>query len=304
MKNIYFYGERYICDTDNYVAFDIETTGLHDSEIVDFAAVKIREGKVEGTYRTFIRPKKPIPTDVTLINGITDEMVANFPSFSEVAEGILDFFGDDMIVGHCLEKFSLKILCDELVRAGLEPVQNDYIDIMEMSEKCYGVALGSHSLKNISRFLDVKIEGSIGALLDVRTIIECYEKMCITMREAWQKGNIYSELSEDLHDLIGKMKRKKNVSEIRRALISLHKNELCDPVMRCAVYIPLIKYEIYIDRFEEELRGELVGAKRDFERGLLSRMSIRDIERLKADIDYCFHRLNKPRKKNFLFFWR
>ena len=118
-----FFGERYICDTNNYVAFDIETTGLHDSEIVDFAAVRIREGKVEGTYRTFIRPKKPIPTDVTLINGITDEMVANFPSFSEVAEDILDFFGDDMIVGHCLEKFSLKILCDELVRAGLEPVQ-------------------------------------------------------------------------------------------------------------------------------------------------------------------------------------
>ncbi len=297
-----FYGERYIADTDNYVAFDIETTGLHDSEIVDFAAVRIRAGRVDGAYRTFIKPKKPIPTEVTLINGITNEMVASAPSFSDIAGDIFDFFGDDIVVGHCLEKFSLKILCDELVRVGFDALQNDYIDLMDMSEKCCGVALQSHSLKNISEFLGVKIEGSIGALLDARTIIGCYEKLCCTMRATWQDENIYSELSDDLHALIRKMKRKKNVADIRRALISLHKNELCDPVIRCSVYVPLIKYELYINRFEDDLRSELLGAKRDFERGLLLRMSIKDIERLKADIDYCIDRLRKPRKKSFLFF--
>lgn len=299
-----FYGEKYISDAENYVAFDIETTGLDGSEIVDFAAIKIRGGRVDGTYRTFIKPKKPIPEDVTLINGISNEMVACAPTFSEVAGDILDFFGDDIIVGHCLEKFSLKILCDELVRYGFDPIQNDYIDLMDVAHKLYGVSLGSYGLKSIARHLNVKIEGGIGALRDTRIIFECYEKMCRTLREDSKSENIYSELSDDLHSLIGKIKRKKNVSEIRRALVSLHKNELCDPVYRCAVYIPLIKYEFYIDRFEKDLRGELVGAKRDFERGLLGRMTIRDIERLKADIDYCLDRLNKPRKKNFLFFWR
>ncbi len=299
-----FYGERYICDTENYVAFDIETTGLDGSEIVDFAAIRIREGRVDGTYRTFIKPKKPIPEDVTLINEISNKMVACAPTFSEVASDILDFFGDDIIVGHCLERFSLKILCDELVRAGSETVQNDYIDLMDMAQRLYGVALGSYGLKSIAKHLDVKIDGSIGALRDARMIYECYKKMCRTMREDSKNENIYSELSEDLHLLIGKMKRKKNVSEIRRALVSLHKNELCDPVMRCAVYLPLIKYELYINRFEEELRGELIGAKRDFERGLFGRMSIKDIEQVKSDIDYCTDMLTGPKKKRFLFFWR
>ncbi len=299
-----FLGERYIADTDNYVAFDIETTGLHDSEIVDFVAIRIREGRVEDTYRTFIKPRHPIPAEVTLINGITNEMVASAPSFFDVAEDILDFFGDDIIVGHYLEKFSLKILCDELVRAGSEPVQNDYIDLMDMYEKCCDTALRSHSLKNISEFLGVKIEDSVGALLDARTIIGCYEKLCHIMRSTWQNENIYIELSDDLHSLISKIKNKKNVADIRRALISLHKNDLCDPVVRCAVYIPLIKYELYINRFEDDLRGELIGARRDFDRGLFCRMSIRDIERLKVDIDYCMDRMNKPRKNKFLFFWR
>ena len=299
-----FYGVKYICDAENYVAFDIETTGLDGSEIVDIAAIRVRDGVVDGTYRTFIKPIKPIPEEVTLINGISNEMVACAPTFSEVAGDILDFFGDDIIVGHCLEKFSLKILCDELLRCGFAPIQNDYIDLMDMAQRLYGVALGSYGLKSIARHQDVKINGSFGALRDARMIFECYQKMCSVMREDTKNENIYCELSDDLHALIGKMKRKKNVSEIRRALVSLNKDELCDPVFRCAVYIPLIKYELYINRFEEGLREELVGAKRDFERGLFGRMSIKDIERVKEDIDYCLDRLNKPRKRNFLFFWR
>ena len=299
-----FYGERYIADTESYVVFDIETTGLDAAEIVDFAGVRIREGRVDGTYRTFIKPKKTIPEEVTLINGISNEMVACAPSFSEVARDILNFFGDEIIVGHCLEKFSLKIICDELVRYGFDPIQNDYIDLMYVAQKQYGVALGSYGLKSIARHLDVKIEGSIGALRDARIIYECYEKMCRTMREDSKCENIYSEFSDDLHSLIGKMKRKKNVADIRRALVSLYKDELCDPVMRCAVYLPLIKYEIYINRFEDDLRGELIGAKRDFERGLFGRMSIKDIERVKDDIDYCMDMLNKPKKNKFFFFWR
>ena len=297
-----FFGERYICDAENYVAFDIETTGLDGSEIVDFAAIRIREGRVEKTYRTFIKPRKAISEDVTLINGISNEMVACAPAFSEVAGDILDFFGDDIIVGHCLEKFSLKILCDELARADMPTVQNDYVDLMDMAQRQYGVSLGSYSLKSIANFLDVKIDGSIGALRDARMIYMCYEKIRQGIRESSEFENIYSELSDDLHALIGKMKKKKNVSEIRRALVSLHKDDFCDPVCRCAVYLPLIKYELYINRFEEDLRGELIGAKRDFERGLFSGMSIKDIERVKADIDYCMDMLYKPKKKKFWFF--
>ena len=297
-----FYGERYICDAENYVAFDIETTGLDGSEIVDFAAIRIRDGIVDGAYRTYIKPKKPIPEEVTRINGITNEMVACAPTFSEVADDILDFFGDDVIVGHCLEKFSLKILCDELVRADFLPVQNDYIDLMDMAQTLYGVALESYGLKNIGKYLDVKIEGSDGALRDARTIYECYEKMCFAIREDRKCENIYSELSDELQSLICKTKNKKNVADIRRALFSLHKNELRDPVIRSAVYLPLIKYEFYINRFEEDLRGELIGTKRDFERGLFGRMSIKDIEKVKEDLDYCIDKLNKPKKKNFWFF--
>ena len=56
-----FYGERYICDAENYVAFDIETTGLDGSEIVDFAAIRIRDGIVDGACNGQERRLYPLP---------------------------------------------------------------------------------------------------------------------------------------------------------------------------------------------------------------------------------------------------
>ena len=70
-----FCGAEYISDAENYVVFDIETTGLHGAEIVDFAAMKIREGQIVDCFRTYVKPKNRIPASVSAINGITDEML-------------------------------------------------------------------------------------------------------------------------------------------------------------------------------------------------------------------------------------
>lgn len=296
-----FCGLEYIADTDNYVVFDIETTGLEGSEIIDFAALKVRDGQICGAYRTYVKPSGGIPDSVSRINGITDEMVENAPSFSEVADDIIEFFGDDIIVGHCLEKFALRILCEELERVGCEDIQNDYIDLMAISEECYGGEIKNYRLKSIAEFLEVKIEGSTGAFCDCRIINECYKKAACCFRNMWTRTNIYSELCGEFNELVHRIKRKKNVGELHTAIDSLYGGKLKDPIMRCSAYLPLIKYELYINRFEKELTGELYGLRRDYERGLYRRMSIKDIEKVKFDIDYCIEKLEKPKKRWFLF---
>ncbi|MBQ8207983.1 MAG: 3'-5' exonuclease [Clostridia bacterium] len=296
-----FQGLRYDADIDDYVVFDIETTGLENAEIIDFAALRVRERQIVDSFRTYIKPRKNIPTNVTLINGITDEMVANAPSFSEVAHDILNFFGDDILVGHYLEKFALKTLCAEMKRSIGAEIENDYIDLYNFAEKCYPAEPKNYRLKSICDFLGVNIEGSTGALLDCRLIFGCYDKAVDTFRAKWTVDNIYSEASDNFNSSVRRLKHKKNVKAMRGALSELYGKDFSDPVMRCSALLPLIKYELYIGRFEDDLKGELYGFRRDFERGLYSRMSIKDIERVKNDIDYSIDKIEKPKKKWFFF---
>lgn len=69
----------YLFDT---IIIDTETTGLHgDVEIVEVSAIDLK-GNV--LLNTLVRPQKPIPSDATSIHGITDAMVFDAPTFSQV----------------------------------------------------------------------------------------------------------------------------------------------------------------------------------------------------------------------------
>lgn len=66
---------------DDWVILDTETTGLHNAEIVEIAIVS-HTG--EPLLNTLIKPSIPIPADVVAIHGISDEMVADAPTFPEI----------------------------------------------------------------------------------------------------------------------------------------------------------------------------------------------------------------------------
>jgi len=52
--------------TVNYVAFDLETTGLRPSvdRILEIGAVRVEDGEVTGTYETLGDHALPIPTRI------------------------------------------------------------------------------------------------------------------------------------------------------------------------------------------------------------------------------------------------
>ena len=63
---------------ENLAILDTETTGLYDAEIVEIAVIN-RDG--EPLLNTLIKPSIPIPAEVSAIHGITNEVVADAPSF-------------------------------------------------------------------------------------------------------------------------------------------------------------------------------------------------------------------------------
>ena len=75
---------------------DTETTGLRgDAEIVDLALID-HDGKT--LIDTLIRPTSPMPAEATKIHGITNEMVADAPGFSEIVLDLIVLTKDKLVV--------------------------------------------------------------------------------------------------------------------------------------------------------------------------------------------------------------
>lgn len=87
---------------DPFVVFDIETTGLsaQNCGITQIAAMRYQGGKLLDTYSTFVDPEMPIPAEITVKTGITDEMVAGAPKRKEAVEEFLRFADGQMLVAH------------------------------------------------------------------------------------------------------------------------------------------------------------------------------------------------------------
>lgn len=85
-----------------FAVTDIETTGGHASEnsITEIAVVLTDGQQVLDTFHTLVRPDHEIPYFITTLTGISNEMVAEAPTFAEIADELLSFYEDSVFVAH------------------------------------------------------------------------------------------------------------------------------------------------------------------------------------------------------------
>lgn len=104
------------------VFIKIQTTGLRPKEdrIIELSLTKIdTDGKKTGGTR-YVNPEIEIPEEATKVNGITNEMVKNEPTFKAIAEKISKFIEGCDFVGFNISHFDLKFLSEEFNRANVE----------------------------------------------------------------------------------------------------------------------------------------------------------------------------------------
>ena len=88
----------------DYTVLDLEMTGLAPKrdKVIEIGAVRVRNGEIADTYGTLVRPGMSIPETVVQLTGITDEMVALGKEENVAMQELLQFIGDDILVGHNL----------------------------------------------------------------------------------------------------------------------------------------------------------------------------------------------------------
>ena len=101
--------------------FDVETTGLNVSSdrIVEICALKVMPNGAEELKTRRINPTIPISPEATAIHHITNEDVANCPTFKELAKSLAQWIEGCDLAGYNSIKFDIPILVEEFLRAGI-----------------------------------------------------------------------------------------------------------------------------------------------------------------------------------------
>jgi DNA polymerase III subunit epsilon len=132
----------------NYVLLDLETTGatpLKD-RITEIALIKFEAGREVSRWQTLVNPEAPIPAFIQKLTGIDNNMVANAPTFKEVAAELLDYLGDSVLCAHNV-RFDHGFLKNEFKRIGVI-LRQKMLCTVKLSRKLYPMHR-SHSLDSI-----------------------------------------------------------------------------------------------------------------------------------------------------------
>lgn len=102
--------------------FDLETTGINISKdrIVEISILKVFPDGKEKQKTWLVNPEMTIPKEVIAIHGITNEKVANQPTFKQIAKEINNMIKDSDLGGFNSNRFDIPLLAEEMLRAELD----------------------------------------------------------------------------------------------------------------------------------------------------------------------------------------
>jgi DNA polymerase III epsilon subunit family exonuclease len=159
------------------IVLDTETTGLDytKEKMVEFAAVRLENGKIKDEFQTLINPQQHIRKSSIAIHGITQEMVADAPTEEEAMPKILEFIGDYPIVAHNAI-FDYSFINEASKRVFGKGIENERIDTQQMFKEVYP-DLEAHGLNALTDKFKVELTNHHRAMGDTMGLALAYPKL-------------------------------------------------------------------------------------------------------------------------------
>lgn len=154
-----------------YVVIDVETTGgkAENDRITEIAAYKVQYGEIIDEFSSLVNPQRRIPYFIQKLTGISNEMVATAPLFSEIAGQLSDFIGDSIFVAHNVN-FDYGFVRAELGRCGYPLQLPKFCTVVQMRRAYPGLA--SYSLGKLAQHFDIPLHNHHRAAADARATVE------------------------------------------------------------------------------------------------------------------------------------
>jgi|TARA_B110000014_G_C20049477_1_gene545840 DNA polymerase-3 subunit epsilon len=102
--------------------FDLETTGIQVSKdrIVEISILKVFPNGNKESKTWLVNPEMNIPAETTAIHGISNEKVANEPTFKQLAPTVYQMIKDSDLAGFNSDRFDIPLLAEEMLRAEID----------------------------------------------------------------------------------------------------------------------------------------------------------------------------------------
>ncbi|HEX2093996.1 MAG TPA: exonuclease domain-containing protein [Longimicrobiaceae bacterium] len=158
---------RRLLREESFVVVDVETTGGSPGgghRVTEIAAVCVSGGEIREHFATLVNPDRRIPSMITSLTGITNEMVLGAPRFREVVDRLLPLLEGRVFVAHNAP-FDWRFVTAELDRAaGMLPAGRQLCTV-KLARKILP-QLPSRSLDGLAEYFGLEIEARHRALDD------------------------------------------------------------------------------------------------------------------------------------------
>lgn len=193
-----------------YSIVDIETTGGNSKyEKITEIAVYVFDGeKIVDEFISLINPAKNIPSHISNLTGITNEMVADSPYFYEVARRIVEMTENTIFVAHNVS-FDYSFIRTEFKSLGFT-FNRSTLCTVKLSRKLLP-GYKSYSLGNLCDSLGIQVNGRHRAGGDALATVQLFKLLLEKQRENGLDGFGQPDLG-NLHPLLS-MENMKSLPE-------------------------------------------------------------------------------------------
>lgn len=160
------------------IVLDIETTGLSPTKnkIIELYALKLDDfWETIDTFYALIDIGEPLSDFISNLTGITDEKLREKgKSEQEVIKQFHNFIGNDLLVGHNIDRFDLPFLREAAKRWQLD-INNKTFDTLLAARKTFH--FDKYNLNELAKYLNIKSETFHNAKDDVLVTVELFKKL-------------------------------------------------------------------------------------------------------------------------------
>ncbi|MBK9272394.1 MAG: GIY-YIG nuclease family protein [Saprospiraceae bacterium] len=180
-----------------FAIVDIETTGGHYRycKITEIAIIVIENGKEINKFESLVNPECSVPSEITKITGITNEMLENAPKFYEIARKIIELTQDCIFVAHNVS-FDYGFIKEEFRKLGYS-FHRKKLCTVTLSRK-YFPGLRSYSLGSLIRNFDIKVINRHRAYDDAWATLQIFKKM-LELQEI-EDGHLQNYIGHAIRD--------------------------------------------------------------------------------------------------------
>lgn len=181
----------YRCDSDqplaetNFAVFDVETTGLspaYGDRVCEVACVRLTGELEVERFESFVDPGRSLSLGAAAVNGITPDMLAGAPPFSDVAGRLLSLLDGAVLVAHNAP-FDLGFLAMELEIAHVPPPEGEVLDTLTLARRAFGFP--RNGLQALARALQIEAATAHRALGDACTTAEVLARILWEVEARW-----------------------------------------------------------------------------------------------------------------------